>query len=86
MSDAHFVEIYRAANSLEAGLLKGALEEAGIPTRVTDESIAALYVPSIWWASPRVLVAEGDAAKAAVILRELEAARRTRSKSGEEHG
>jgi hypothetical protein len=82
MSETDLVEIYRAANSLDAQLLKGELEAAGIPTQITDESFAALSVPPLWWASPRLLVAEADAAKAAAILRELEAARVTRPTSG----
>jgi hypothetical protein len=82
MSDTDLVEIYRAANPLDARLLKGELEAAGIPTQITDESFAALSVPPRWWASPRLLVAKADAAKAAAILRELEAARATRPASG----
>ncbi len=82
MSETDLVEIYRAANSLDAQLLKGELEAAGIPTQITDESFTALSVPPLWWASPRLLVAEADAAKAAAILRELEAARVTRPTSG----
>lgn len=82
MSDADLVEIYRAANPLDAQLLMVELVAAGVATQITDESFAALSVPSPWWASPRLPVAKADAAKAAAILRELEAARATRPTSG----
>jgi len=56
---------------------------AGIPTQVTEESYAALRgLNPIWWASPRILVAEANAEEAAAIIREIEAARATRTASG----
>jgi hypothetical protein len=82
MSDAELVEIYRAANPLDAQLLKGELEAAGIRTQITGENVAALEVLPLWWAAPRLLVTEADAAQAAAILRELDAARATRPTSG----
>jgi Putative prokaryotic signal transducing protein len=67
-----FVEIYRAENGVAANLLKGALEAAGIQTRITDESFSALAGGNpIWWESPRILVPAADVAKAAAIIREL---------------
>jgi hypothetical protein len=83
MSNAPFVEIYRAENAVTAHLLKGALEAEGIPTQITDESISALRGPNLWWASPRILVAEVDAAKAVAIIRDIETARAERSTSGD---
>jgi len=81
MNDAEFVEVYRAENGVEAHLLKASLEDAGIPTRITEETVAALD-PNLWWAAPRVWVAKVDAAKAAEIIRELKEARQTRPTSG----
>jgi len=78
MSDAELVEIYRAANPLDAQLLKSELQAAGMRTQITGENVAALEVIPLWWASPRLHVAKADAAKAAAILRELEAARAMR--------
>jgi len=72
MSDTKHVEVYRAANSLEAHFFKGALENAGITTQITAESMAALETPPLWWAAPRLLVAEAGAAKAIAIIRDLE--------------
>jgi hypothetical protein len=71
MSDARPVEVYRARDALHAQLLKNALEDAGIPVQVIGELVAAMD-PGLWWASPRILVAEVDAAKAAAILHDIE--------------
>jgi putative signal transducing protein len=71
MSDARLVEVYRARDGLHAQLLKNALEDAEIPVRVVGESVAAMD-PGLWWASPRIVVAEVDAAKAVTILQDLE--------------
>ncbi len=84
MPDTRFVEIYRAENDIAAHLIRGSLESAGIPTQVTEESYAALRgLNPIWWASPRILVAEAHAEEAAAIIREIEAARATRRTSGD---
>jgi len=82
MSDTRFVEIHRARNAIDAHLLKAELEAAGIPVQITDESVAALQMPTPWWAAPRILVAEADSAKAAAIIRELETQYQSRSTSG----
>ncbi|HET6328687.1 MAG TPA: DUF2007 domain-containing protein [Planctomycetaceae bacterium] len=83
MADTRFVEIYRAENDIAAHLVKGTLEAAGIPTQITEESFAANRgLNPIWWASPRILVAESQAEEAAAIIREIEAARATRKTSG----
>jgi hypothetical protein len=70
VTDSEFVEVYRAENGVEAHLLKASLEDAGIPTRITEETTAALR-PNLWWAAPRIWVAKANAAKAAEIIREL---------------
>jgi hypothetical protein len=54
--------------------LKSALEAAGIPAHVTEESSAALR-PNLWWAAPKVFVAADRAAEAAQIVRELQASK-----------
>jgi len=81
VTDSEFVEVYRAANGIEAHLLKASLEEAGIPTRVTDEAVATLEV-NMWFAAPRLWVAKANAAKAADIIRAIETARETRPRPG----
>ena len=70
MSETHLVEVYRAANSVDAHLLKNELEAAGLRAMVTDE-IAATYYPGIWWTSPRIFMDEAEAARAAELIAEL---------------
>jgi len=80
MPELRFIEIYRAENAIAAALLKNALEDKGIAAHITDDSVSAMYScgTSPWWSSPRILVAEPDAEKAAAILREIETNRATR--------
>jgi Putative prokaryotic signal transducing protein len=80
MPDSRLIEVYRAENAIAATLIKNALEDAGIAAQITDDSVSAMYSwgTSPWWSSPRILVAEADAEKAAAILREIETARATR--------
>jgi hypothetical protein len=84
MSDSRLVEVYRAENAIAAHLIANALDDAGIAARVTDESVTMLRSGGLspWWSSPRILVAEADAAKAAAVLREIETVRATRLESG----
>jgi signal recognition particle subunit SEC65 len=80
MFDARFVEIHRAPNEIEAHLIKGELEAAGISAHITDDSVLGVY-PGLWWASPRIVVAQADAVNAAAIIREIEDRHKTRSVS-----
>jgi hypothetical protein len=78
MSEATLVEIYRAENGVDAHIIRAALADAGIPAHITEQSVAALE-PNIWWAAPKIFVAQVDASKAATILAGIEAARKARS-------
>jgi hypothetical protein len=80
MPDSRLVEIYRAENAIAAALIKNALEDAGIAAHITDDSMSVMnaWGTSPWWSSPRILVAEADAEKAADVLHEIETARATR--------
>jgi signal recognition particle subunit SEC65 len=80
MADTKFVEVYRAENSIDAHLIKDALGDAGISAQITEESTASMR-PNLWWACPKLLVAETDAEKATAIIREIETARAARSNS-----
>jgi hypothetical protein len=83
MPDSRFVEVCRAENALAAHFIQASLESAGIHTQITDEQFSALAgLNPIWWESPRILVPEADATKAATIIREFEAAGARRSTSG----
>jgi hypothetical protein len=74
--DTTFVEVYRTKNSVDAHLVQNALGDAGIPSQITEESVASME-PNLWWASPKLLVAEADAQKATAIIREIESSRQS---------
>jgi Putative prokaryotic signal transducing protein len=78
MPETAFVEVYRAESGIDAHLMKAALENAGIPAHVTGELVAAME-PNLGWAVPRVLVATADAAKAAIVVRDVQTAQKARS-------
>ena len=72
MNDSRLVEIYRAKDGIEAALIQGALEDAGIRVRVEGGLLQATgRLPFGWTTSPRIIVFENDAARASEILREL---------------
>ena len=68
-------EIYRAANSQHAQMLRGMLEERGITAYIVNEALqtAGGDLPLGWTAAPRILVAEEDAAKGRIIAEQFDA-------------
>jgi hypothetical protein len=78
MSERSWVEVYRAKDSLQAHLLKSALENAGINAAVEGDLLqGGVSQPGAWWAAPRIMVAECDAVRARTILERLEDRSRT---------
>jgi hypothetical protein len=74
MDESQLVEVYRAKDAIEANMIKGALEEAGIRVRVEGESLQGTIgvgAPWGWVSFPRIIVFENDAARANAILCEL---------------
>ena len=63
------VEIFRAANSQHAQMLRQMLEERGIKAFIVNEALqtAGGDLPLGWTAAPRILVAEEDAVKGRLI-------------------
>jgi hypothetical protein len=74
MTEQNPVEVYRARDTAHAYLLASALEAAGIRARVDGEYLQGALgdLPLGWSTSPRVLVAEADAAQARTILERTE--------------
>jgi predicted RNA-binding Zn-ribbon protein involved in translation (DUF1610 family) len=66
--------IYSAANSQQAHLLKGLLEERGITARVVNDAIqiAGGDLPLGWTAAARVVVGEDDAPRARQLAEEFD--------------
>jgi hypothetical protein len=79
MSESRLVEVYRAKNSVEAHLIKAALDEAGIRARVTGDMLQGAIgdIPTGWMTSPQILVMELDAARARELIQQQEELRRT---------
>jgi hypothetical protein len=77
MPDESFIEVFRAENVPHAHMVKDHLEAAGIPARVEGDFLQGAVggVPAGWSSSPRVLVAESDAAAAIKTLDLLEQSR-----------
>ena len=74
MSEGRLVEVFRAADSQHAHLVKEALEDAGIRAVVEGDLLQGAVggVPAGWSSAPRVLVAEGDASKACALVAQRE--------------
>ena len=85
MSEQDLVEVYRAGNGPVAYLLKGALEEAGIPVAIVGEMLQGAIgeVPAGWSTSLRVLVEHQDAERAREIVRQKEEAALARADANE---
>ncbi len=76
--------IYSAANTQQAYLLKGLLEERGIAARVVNDAVqmAGGELPLGWPSAARVVVAEQDAASARAFAAEFD--RRTAYEASDE--
>lgn len=72
---SHPTEIYRAANPLQAQMLKGFLEDRGIDARVENDLLQAAGgdLPLGWTAAPRVMVAAEDESQAREAALEFDA-------------
>lgn len=69
------VEVYRAANALQANLLQATLSEAGIRSQVVGEFLQGGLgdLPLGWPTSPRILVGADDEAAARELIVDWEA-------------
>ncbi len=74
MSDSSFVEVYSAADVIEAHFLKNLLADAGIEAHVVGESLsdAAGGVPLGEMTAPRVSVAPADVERARRLVKDWE--------------
>jgi hypothetical protein len=74
MSEGRLVEVYRAKDSLQAHLLRSALEAAGIHALVEGDLLqgAVGELPVGWSSAPRIMVEEHDATRARTLLERWE--------------
>ena len=75
MSNVRMVEVYRARDSTHAHLLRGQLEEAGIPTFIEGMQLQSALggLPTGWAVAPRLVVEAQHADQARALLEQLEA-------------
>ncbi len=68
--DAHIVEVYSAANEVEAGAVHAALQDAGINARLVGNFLgnATGDLPLGFRTDPKILELETDAAAARAII------------------
>jgi hypothetical protein len=73
MTEGRLVEVYRARDSLQAHLLRSALENAGIPALVQGDLLqGAFAAPAEWFSAPRIVVEASDAVRACELLEQWE--------------
>lgn len=79
MGDPEVVEVYSAANPVEAHAIRNLLEQAGIEARVVGDIIrmAGGELPLGQVTAPRIWVREADVGRAREIVRQYEALRRS---------
>jgi len=87
MDDSSIVELYSAANSVEAHAIVNALAAAGIKARVVGEflEVGIGYISSSQLAGPKVWVRQEDEARARELLKEWKGRKKcTRESSDQE--
>ena len=67
-TETELIEVYRAANPIEAHTIRLALEDAGIKVEIDGESLQGGEYPLGWSTAPRILVAESQVTAAREIM------------------
>lgn len=70
--DTHIVEVYAAANEIEAGAIRAALEEAGIQATLVGDKLGNAFELPIGLSEPKIMVREPDLAAARGIIEQLQ--------------
>jgi hypothetical protein len=74
MDNAKLVELCRVKDGIEAALIQGALEDAGIRVRVEGDMLQGAMGGRLrmgWTTLPRIIVFDSDAERALAILNQL---------------
>jgi hypothetical protein len=71
-TEPNLVEVYVAANVLNAHTVQAALEEAGIPAIVDQENLQNMFGDLQGETAPRLLVAESQADAARALIAKVE--------------
>ena len=76
--------VYRAENIIDANLVKGALEQAGVQSFVAGEYLTGAIGQLPAWDLVLVMVSEADIERAAPVVESIDKAlRESRSRGGE---
>jgi len=78
--------VYRAENIIDANLVKGALEQAGVQSFVAGEYLTGAIGQLPAWDLVLVMVSEADVERAAPIVESVDRALREARGSGDAHG
>jgi len=77
--------VYRAENIIDANLVKGALEQAGVQSFVAGEYLTGAIGQLPAWDLVLVMVSEADIERAAPIVESVDRALREARGSGDSH-
>lgn len=70
--ELRIVEVYAAANEVDAGAVHAALADAGIEARIVGDKIGNVFELPIGFREPKVLVREPDALAARRVIEQLQ--------------
>jgi hypothetical protein len=70
--DLHIVEVYSAANEIDAGAIRAALDEAGIEARLVGDLAGNAFDIPLGVSAPKIWVREADAPAARRIIEDLQ--------------
>ena len=73
------VEVYRAKNSMQAHMFASALEDEGIKAFVDGDALQGAMgdIPLGWPTAPRIMVPQGDSARARTLIERFEQRRKS---------
>lgn len=70
--ETHIVEVYAAANEVDAGAVRAALDDAGIKSQLVGDILGNSFHLPIGLGDPKILVREEDAPSARRIIEQLQ--------------
>jgi len=70
--DTRIVEVYAAANEIDAGAVRAALEEAGIRAELVGVTVGNAFDIPIGFTGPRIWVREADGVSARSIIEAMQ--------------
>lgn len=72
VDETHIIEVYTAANEVDAGAVRAALDDAGIKSRLVGDIVSHTFSIPIGIGAPKIVVREEDVAAARRIIEQLQ--------------